>query len=225
MLLGSVTVIGRGRVGATVAARLEERGVALVENGELRLLCVPDAAIAQVAAGIAVGPWVAHMSGATSLSALAPHVRRFSVHPLQTFRRDGGAGQLDGAWGALTAEAAEARAHAIWLADVLGLRSFVLSDSVRPLYHAGAAIAANYLVTIYRSAAALFADAGAPSEALVPLMRRTIENGFDLTGPIARGDWETVRIHLEAISVSGHPELAEMYGVLAELTKRQQGLT
>ena len=186
-MLDSVTVIGRGRVGATVAARLEERGVALAGDGDLRLLCVPDAAIADVAAGIEAGPWVAHVSGATTLAALAPHERRFSVHPLQTFRRDGGAAQLDGAWGAVTAETAEARAHAIWLAELLGLRPFELPDAARPLYHAGAAVASNYLVTIYRSAAALLEEAGAPPEALVPLMRRTIENGFDLTGPIARG--------------------------------------
>ena len=42
-------------------------------------------------------------------------------------------------------------------------------------------------------------EAGAPPEALVPLMRRTIENGFELTGPISRGDWATVDAHLAAI--------------------------
>ena len=45
----------------------------------------------------------------------------------------------------------------------------------------------------------LFDDAGAPPEALVPLMGRTIENGFELTGPIARGDWETVERHRAAL--------------------------
>ena len=66
----------------------------------------------------------------------------------------------------------------------------------RTLYHAGAAIASNYLVTLYRAASRLFEDAGAPPEALVPLMTRTIENGFELTGPIARGDWAVVDAHL-----------------------------
>src|SRR3954471_13271783 len=83
-----VNVIGSGRVGSAVAARLRERGVDVRADGaELVLLCVPDSAIAEVARGIPEGPWVAHVSGATPLAALAPHVRRFSVHPLQTFTR------------------------------------------------------------------------------------------------------------------------------------------
>ncbi len=48
------------------------------------LLAVPDAAIPEVAQQVPIGPWVAHVSGATSLTALDPHERRFSVHPLQT---------------------------------------------------------------------------------------------------------------------------------------------
>ena len=79
------------------------------------------------------------------------------------------------------------------------------------------AIASNYLVTLYRAAAGLFEEAGAPPEALVPLMRRTIENGFELTGPIARGDWTTVDAHLAALH-SARPELEEMYRALAAVT-------
>ena len=214
----SVTVIGAGRVGSAVSARLRERAVGVRDNGELRLLCVPDSAIAEVARTIEPGPWVAHVSGATTLAALEPHERRFSVHPLQTFTRARGAEQLDGAWAAVTAENDETRARATWLAETLGLRPFELADSARPLYHAGAAIASNYLVTLYRAAARLFGDAGAPPEALVPLMRRTIENGFELTGPIARGDWATVDRHLEAIR-QREPELEEMYTALAEVTR------
>ena len=107
--------------------------------------------------------------------------------------------QLDGAWGAVTAESDEARAVATWLAEMLGLRPFALDDERRALYHAGAAIASNYLVTLRRAAGSLLETAGAPPEALDPLMRRTIENGFELTGPIQRGDWATVERHLEAI--------------------------
>jgi predicted short-subunit dehydrogenase-like oxidoreductase (DUF2520 family) len=214
----SVTVIGGGRVGSAVSARLRERSVAVQADGELRLLCVPDSAIAEVARAIGEGPWVAHVSGATTLAALEPHARRFSVHPLQTFTRARGAEQLDGAWAAVTAETEEARARAVWLAETLGLRPFELADASRPLYHAGAAIASNYLVTLYRAAARLFDDAGAPPEALVPLMRRTIENGFELTGPIARGDWATVDRHLDAIR-EREPELEEMYTALAGATR------
>ena len=185
----SVTVIGSGRVGSTVSARLRERGVRLSESGCLQLLCVPDGAIGEVARGIEPGPWLAHVSGGTTLAALDPHERRFSVHPLQTFTRARGPEQLDGAWAAVTAETDEARARALWLARTLGLEPFPLDDEARPLYHAAAAIASNYLVTLHHTAAALFEQVGAPPEALVPLMRRVVDNGFELTGPIARGDW------------------------------------
>src|SRR5205085_10084825 len=136
-MVGTVSVVGAGRVGSAVAARLEERGVALRDgSAELYLLCVPDRAIAEVAAGIPPGPWVAHVSGATPLAALAPHTRRFSVHPLQTFTRGRGPEQLDGAWAAVTAESEEALATGRRLAETLGLRPFELADSGRTLYHA-----------------------------------------------------------------------------------------
>jgi predicted short-subunit dehydrogenase-like oxidoreductase (DUF2520 family) len=219
-MVTSVNVIGRGRVGSALAARLEERGVELRDDGaELTLLCVPDTAIRDVAQGLSLGPgrWVAHVSGATPLSALDPHRRRFSLHPLQTFTRSRGPEQLDGAWAALTAETDEALELGVELARVLGLKPFELDDGERPLYHAGAAMASNYLVTLHEAAARLVAAAGAPPEALEPLMRRTIENGFELTGPIERGDWETVEAHREAIR-RARPDLEPLYDVLAEAT-------
>jgi predicted short-subunit dehydrogenase-like oxidoreductase (DUF2520 family) len=217
-LVDSIHVIGRGRVGSAVSARLRERGVELRDDeAPLVLLCVPDRAIAEVASSIEPGPWVAHVSGATPLAALDPHTRRFSLHPLQTFTLDRGPEQLDGAWAAVTADTAEARLLGRSLAETLGLRPFDLDDGARTLYHAGAAIASNYLVTLFRAASRLFEDAGAPPEALVPLMTRTIENGFQLTGPIARGDWAVVDAHLDALH-RAHPELEPMYRVLAEAT-------
>jgi len=219
-MVESVNVIGRGRVGSALAARLDERGVALREDGELALLCVPDTAVRDVAQGLSLGHgWIAHVSGATPLAALDPHERRFSLHPLQTFTLSRGPEQLDGAWAAVTAETEEARALGFELAELLGLRPFELADDKRPLYHAGAAVASNYLVTLHRVASELFAAAGAPPEALGPLMRRTIENGFELTGPIERGDWETVEAHREAIR-GVRPDLEPLYDVLAEATAR-----
>src|SRR4051794_33976062 len=216
----TVHVIGRGRVGSAVAARLEERGVELrAGDADLTLLCVPDAAIREVARELNPGVgWIAHVSGGTPLAALDPHTRRFGVHPLQTFTRARGAEQLDGAWAAVTAESQEAREHGHALARTLGLRPFDLDDAARPLYHAGASIASNYLVTLHRAATRLFEAAGAPPEALVPLMTRTIENGFDLTGPIARGDWHTVDAHVRAIHDEA-PDLEPMYIALAEATR------
>ena len=218
-MFDSVKVIGSGRVGSAVAARLSERGIRAGEPAELVILCVPDEAIAEVAGAIEVGPWVAHVSGATPLAALEPHRRRFGVHPLQTFTRARGPEQLDGAWAAVTSESEEARQEGHWLAETLGLRPFDLADEARPLYHAGAAIASNYLVTLHEVAAELLRAAGAPPEALVPLMQRTIDNDFELTGPIERGDWETVEAHRRAIR-EARPELEPLYDVLAEATAR-----
>lgn len=217
-MFDSVMVVGRGRVGSAVVERLRERGVRVREHGaELVIVCVPDAAIPEVAGEIPLGPWIAHVSGGTRLSALDPHVDRFAVHPLQTFTLRRGAEQLDEAWGAVTAETDEARARGFWLSERLGLRPFEVADELRPLYHAGAVIASNYLVTLFRAASRLLERAGAPPEALVPLMRRTIENAFELTGPIERGDWETVEGHLAAIREHA-PELEPMYRTLAGLT-------
>jgi len=213
-----IQVIGSGRAGSAIAARLRERGLAVgADAPELVLLCVPDAAIGEVAASVAPGPWVAHVSGATPLAALAPHTRRFSVHPLQTFTLARGPEQLDGAWGAVCAETADARAAGFELAETLGLRPFELDDSARTLYHAGAVFVSNYLVTLHRAAALLFESAGAPPEALEPLMRRTIENDFELTGPISRGDWTTVEAHRLAIRAA-RPELDGLYETLAGAT-------
>jgi predicted short-subunit dehydrogenase-like oxidoreductase (DUF2520 family) len=215
-LVNTAQVIGAGRVGSAISARLRERGVELRENGaELVMLCVPDRAIAEVARTIERGPWVAHVSGATPLAALAPHRLRFSLHPLQTFTRTRGAEQLDGAFAAVTAETDEARDLGFELARTLGLEAFELADEARTLYHAGAAFVSSYLVTLYRAASSLFELAGAPPEGLVPLMRRTIENGFQMTGPIVRGDWTTIDAHVAALRVH-RPELETLYTTLAE---------
>jgi predicted short-subunit dehydrogenase-like oxidoreductase (DUF2520 family) len=213
----TINVIGAGRVGSAISARLRERGIVVGgADAELVLLCVPDAAIAEVAQRVEPGPWLAHVSGATPLAALAPHGRRFGLHPLQTFSRSRGAEQLDGAFAAVTGETEEARERGFWLARTLGLRPFELDDSARRLYHAGAAIASNYLVTLNRVAADLLRRAGAPPEALVPLMRRTIDNGFELTGPIERGDWETVAAHRRAIR-EVRPDLEPFYDAEARV--------
>ncbi|HEX6473831.1 MAG TPA: Rossmann-like and DUF2520 domain-containing protein [Candidatus Limnocylindria bacterium] len=223
-MIGSVRVVGTGRAGSAIIGRLRERRIPVVAGREaladadLVLLAVPDAAIPEVAQQVPIGPWVAHVSGATSITALAPHERRFSVHPLQTLSTQRGPEQLDGAWAAITFETDAARAAAEWLAGTLGLRAFPLADADKPLYHAGAAIASNFLVTLYRTAARLLEESNAPPEALVPLMQRTIENGFVLTGPIARGDWTTVEAHLSALEERA-PDLVPLYRALAEATR------
>ena len=216
-MIESVKVIGAGRVGSAVTARLAERGVEPHDAADVILLCVPDAAIPDVARGLTPGPgsWLAHTSGATPLSALDPHERRFGLHPLLSFTHARGAEQLDGAYAAVTAENDQAREVGFELARLLGLEPFALAEE--DLYHAGAAIASNYLVTLYRTAGEIFEAVGAPAEGLRPLMQGVIDNGFELTGPISRGDWTTVDRHLEAIRTR-KPKLESLYRVLAEAT-------
>ena len=224
-MFSRVHVIGTGRAGGAIRARLAERGLRVTDgrestpDAELVLLCVPDAVIEQVAAAVPTGPWVAHVSGATRLGALDPHARRFSVHPLQTLTRSRGPEQLDGGWAAISGAGDEALDRARWLAETLGLRPFEVADEDRPLYHAAAVLGGNGLVALHATADRLLREVGAPGEAIVPLMLRTIENRFELTGPIARRDWSTVEDHLAALSDRA-PELVELYRALADATPR-----
>jgi predicted short-subunit dehydrogenase-like oxidoreductase (DUF2520 family) len=222
----SICIVGNGRLGRVASARLEGRGVAVRSTGreleigspDLVLLCVPDRAIAGVAGAIEPGPWIAHTSGATSIAALAPHTRRFGLHPLQTFQADLGPDQFDGAYAAVTGETTEAIEAGFALAELLGLRPFELDDENRPAYHAAATMAASFLVTLRRAAGDLMDAAGAPPEALEPLMRRTMENGFRPTGPFVRRDHGTIDLHLEAIA-SRRPQLDRLYRALAAATE------
>ena len=211
-------VIGAGRVGSAMAARLRERGLELdgSEPHSCSSAC-PTARSPRWRAGSSPAPgW--HTSAARPRWTRSSRTRRFSMHPLQTFTLDRGPEQLDGAYAAVSAETDSAREVGFWLARTLGLEPFALPDAKRAVYHAGAAVASNYLVTLRRAAGSLLEAAGAPPEALDPLMRRTIENGFELTGPIARGDWATVDAHLAAIRAE-RPQLEPMYVTLAETTK------
>ena len=224
MTFTSACVVGVGRVGRAVAARLGESLPTRTTGRELEcgevdlvVVCVPDRAIPEVAEAIPAGPWIAHTSGASSLAALKPHRRRFSVHPLQTFTLERGPEQLDGAWAAVSGESEEAVGAGFELAKLLRLEPFELADAERALYHAGATFAASFLVTLHDVASDLAGAAGAPQEALEPLMRRTIENGFAPTGPIARGDWETIERHLEAIRAR-RPQVVPLYRALSEMT-------
>jgi predicted short-subunit dehydrogenase-like oxidoreductase (DUF2520 family) len=220
----SACVVGAGRVGSAVAARLADSISVRLTGRELELgdpdlvlLCVPDRAISEVAAAIPPGPWIAHTSGARTLDVLDPHVRRFGLHPLQTIVSGRGPEQLDGAWAAVSGESDEALAAGFALAGLLGLHPFELDDDEHPLYHAAAAIASSFLVSIHWAAAELFEEAGVPPRALLPLMQRTMDNDFELTGPLTRGDWETVERHLEVIR-ERRPDLEPMYRALTEMT-------
>ena len=235
----SVAVIGAGRAGRAIAAaaarsglpvRLARREDALeaCRKAELALLCVPDAAIPEacrtVTAAIPPLRFVGHVSGATTLDVLAPALEHgaeaVSLHPLQTIPH--GAADLTGAPCAISGSSPAASGLAARLAERLGMRPFTVPEEARVVYHAAASIASNLLVALEESAAGLLARAGIEDgrELLAPLVLRSAanwaESGPDaLTGPIARGDEETVRRHLAALRESA-PELIPVYEALAE---------
>ena len=244
--LPPVAIIGRGRLGTALAraalgagvpSRLAGRDEAMAASLESRaaLLCVPDGAISDAAARLvaAVPPLelVGHTSGATGLDALAAAERAgaslFSLHPLQTV--PDAEAELAGAACAIAGSDARSLAFARALALRLGMHPFELAEEHRAAYHAAASLASNFLVALQESAADLLAATGVsePRRLLAPLVQRTAANwaergGEALTGPIVRGDEETVERHLGALRESA-PELVELYEALAERTRELAG--
>jgi predicted short-subunit dehydrogenase-like oxidoreductase (DUF2520 family) len=195
----------------------------------LIVLGTPDDRIEATAAALAAagalrpGTWVTHLSGALGLDALEPArasgARRLALHPLQTFPDvEAALERLAGASIAVTADDEEGFALGGSLARDLGGRPFRLADERRPLYHAAAVFASNYLVTTSGVAEALLAAIGVPdpAAALEPLQRASLDNvravgaGRALTGPVVRGDAGTIRRNLEALKQDA-PELVPAY--------------
>lgn len=183
---------------------------------DLAIVAVRDDAIAGVAERLAghmdrVAAAV-HLSGLVSVAALDPLVAggvvTGSMHPLQTLpTADLGAARIEGASFAITAVGAlRKRLHEF--ASSLGALPFDLIDASKPLYHAAAVAAANVPVASLALAADLLEAAGVPFSHARPLVEAVVANAFDigprgaLTGPVARGDYDTVRAHLEAIAGS-----------------------
>jgi predicted short-subunit dehydrogenase-like oxidoreductase (DUF2520 family) len=221
-------VVGAGRLGTALAAALGERGYHVVgplgrgesPRADAVLLCVPDAEIEPAAAQVAGSArFVGHTSGATPLTALAAAGgESFGLHPLQTFAHGGG--NFEGAACAVAGTSAEALALAERLARDLGMDPFEIADHERPAYHAAASLASNFLVTLEAAAESL----GVPRERLAPLVRQTVDNwerlGAEraLTGPVARGDEQTVARQREAVEAA-RPELLPLWDALVELTR------
>jgi len=223
-------VVGRGRMGAALSARLNldaplGRG-ADASGAEVVLLAVPDAEIAAAARAVAPGPLVGHLSGATTLAPLAPH-EAFSLHPLMTVT--GPETRFDGASAAIAGSTPRALETARALAEHLGLRAIEVADADRAAYHAAASIAANFLVAIESAAEGLAATTGLDRAALAPLARAALDNWAALggeqalTGPIARGDAETVARQRAAVA-ERCPELLEAWDALASLTRDLAGV-
>jgi predicted short-subunit dehydrogenase-like oxidoreductase (DUF2520 family) len=193
------------------------------------ILSVPDDALQHVVEELAAagafrdGGWAVHVNGAVGLSVLDPAgaagAHRLAVHPLQTFPTVADAVRhLPGSAVAVTADDAEGEEFGATLARDMGGAPFVVVDEARPLYHAGAVFASNYLVAVSAVATDLFAAAGVedPAAVMAPLQRATLENvehlglGAALTGPAVRGDVTTIRRNLEALR-SAAPAAVGLY--------------
>lgn len=206
------------------------------------LIAVPDSAIAEVArsltgAGLEPGTPVLHTSGALGTEALAALAGAGcsvgSLHPLAAVADPvTGAERLRGAWYALEGEGS-ARALGERMVSAAGGRVLAVAGGAKPLYHAAAVIASNYVVTLLDAAERLAARAGIPEEearaALTGLaagaVRDVAAHGPEaaLTGPVSRGDRSTVELHLARLSGGEHA----LYSVLARETvalARRRGL-
>jgi predicted short-subunit dehydrogenase-like oxidoreductase (DUF2520 family) len=231
--LPSVRTIGRGRAGSSLVRALVAAGwtdagslgrgddVAGAAGGDVDLLVIatPDAAVRDVAAAVASVPLcvVAHLAGSLGLDVLTGegHVRAAAVHPLRAIPTPDT--PLAGAWFAV---AGDRLAHDVVAA--VGGRAIDVADGDRVAYHAAAVIASNHLVALLGQVERVAATAGVPLDAFVDLVRGTVDNverlgpRDALTGPVARGDWDTVARHLAALD----PAEREAYTALAHAAAR-----
>lgn len=231
MTAPAVRVIGPGRAGLSFARALDKAGwrvegvlgrgdeVAGAAGGvDLLLITTPDPDIADVAASVAPveGCVVAHAAGALGLEVLAPHPRRASIHPLRSLPTS--TSDLFGAWFAVAGDDLAGRV----VADLEG-RLVPVADADRTIYHAAAVMASNHLVALLGVVERVAADAGVPLDAYLDLVRSTVDNvavlgpAGALTGPVARGDGETIARHLAAIPEAERPAYEALSAAAARL--------
>jgi predicted short-subunit dehydrogenase-like oxidoreductase (DUF2520 family) len=206
----------------------------VVAGADLVLLTVPDDALPALVSGLAAtgtelaGRLLMHASGRHGLAVLEPATRRgalpLALHPVMTFTgRPDDVDRLAGvSFGVTTPE--PLRPVAEVLVMEMGGEPVFIAEEDRDLYHAALAGAANHLVTQVVQAADLLALAGVaqPSRMLGPLLGAALDNALRLgdaalTGPVARGDAETVASHLAALRAAA-PEALPAYLALARLT-------
>jgi predicted short-subunit dehydrogenase-like oxidoreductase (DUF2520 family) len=206
-------------------------------------LTVPDSAVAEVAARLAGGPEIAaglafvHASGALELGALAPLRARHAVgsfHPLRSFPEPGPPEAFRGIVIAVDASAPSLLRTLNRLARDLGAKPRPVDDARRALYHAAAVFASNYVVALMRVAVSLLQETGWTEkeavQGLATLAEGAVANvrkrgpAAALTGPIRRGDAQTVARHLAALAEiegrSGGPRArrkSDLYRMLGEV--------
>lgn len=230
----AVRVIGPGRAGLSLARGLEKAGWRVLDvlgrdddlgraasGVDLLVIATPDSVIASVAASVAPveGCVVAHLAGALGLDVLAPHARRASIHPLRSLPTT--SSDISGAWFAVAGDALAGEV----VADLDG-RLVEVDDEARTAYHAAAVMASNHLVALLGAVERVAATAGVPLDAFLDLVRGTVDNvavlGPEgaLTGPVARGDWDTVARHLAALPASERATYDALTGACARLSGR-----
>jgi predicted short-subunit dehydrogenase-like oxidoreductase (DUF2520 family) len=206
----------------------------VVAAADLVLLTVPDDVLPGLVAGLAAtgapleGRLVAHVSGRHGLAVLDPAVRAgalpLALHPVMTFTgRPDDIDKLAGiSFGVTAPDSLRLVAEA--LVVEMGGEPVFIPESHRDLYHAALASAANHLVTLVVQATDLLRDAGVaqPSRMLGPLLSAALDNALRLgdaalTGPVARGDADTVASHIDALRADA-PEALPAYLALARLT-------
>ena len=224
----------RRRIAALLPGTATVKPSEAARAADLLLLTVPDDMLSNVVAmlsasgAIREGQYVVHTSGAHGLSVLADAAavgaRPIALHPAMTFTgTDVDLPRLREAVFGVTAGEAE-RAVVDRLVADLGGRSMWVDEDKRTLYHAGLAHGANHLVTLVAQAMEMLSAAGGdvPADTLRPLLNAALDNALAqgdaaLTGPIVRGDVETVRAHLVEIEANA-PETTASYLALARAT-------
>ena len=232
-------IVGAGRAGGSLTSALGMTGrwqldrtlhhdeplTGAARGVDLVVISTPDAAISGIAAAIEPAEAVVmHLAGSLGLGALSPHPaeQRAAMHPLVALPSpEVGAQRLSqGAWFAIAGHP-----FAQQLVRDLGGHSFTVTDENRAAYHAAACIASNHLVALLAQAGRVAAAAGVELEAYLDLVRATVDNVTELgpaaalTGPVSRGDWETIQAHRAAIGELGPEELGA-YDAMVNLAKK-----
>jgi len=234
-------VLGRGNLGRSLARAIKgsvlvggRSGFDKAPAAGIVFLAVPDGVVTETAARIArldtpAAVSFVHVSGALGLDALAPLRDRHAVgsfHPLQSFPAPRPPAAFRGITIAVDASTPELRRRLEVLAGRIGARPKQVDDAQRALYHAAAVFASNYVVAVVAEGARLLQAAGWKRDeaeaALLPLVGGVVANLHRrgivkaLTGPIRRGDVETVQRHLDALAgVRGEPSAEGVYRMLA----------
>lgn len=224
----------RGRMEALLPGVPREKPTDVARSCDLLLLTVPDDMLENVvttlvgAGAIREGQFVCHTSGRHGLAVLeaasAIGARPLAMHPAMTFTgTEVDLDRLTGCVFGVTAEGSGRSFAESLVADLGGIPMWVAEDR-RTLYHAGLAHGANHLVTLVSQAMELLAASGAedPAATLRPLLNAALDNALNsgdaaLTGPIVRGDVNTVRAHLADIAAHA-PATIPSYVELAKAT-------